>query len=120
MAEPVDVHVLVGQAADGVVVPDDGDVASAGAAAGRRHAAGQKSARSTGRSTTSSTGGRGGALLHQQVGVEVKQIGERLGGNAALTRRSWEWGDMGTPLGLPARERVFAQRAAGQRMAWPR
>lgn len=41
VTEPVDVHVLVGQAADGVVVPDDGDVAGAGAVASLHHAAGK-------------------------------------------------------------------------------
>ena len=84
VAEPVDIHVLVGQAADGVVVPDDSDVAGAGAVAGRHHAAGKVGALDGALDDKLLAGPDGGALLHQQVGIEVKLVGERLGGNAAL------------------------------------
>lgn len=68
----------------GVVVPDDGDVAGAGAVASLHHAAGKVGALDGALDDELLARPDGSALLHQQVGIEVKLVGERLGGNAAL------------------------------------
>ena len=83
-AEPVDVHVLVREAADLVVSPQNGYVAGAGAI-GRGNNATHEVGTLDGRLQDKLLPGLDGrALAHQQGGIAIELVGEGLGGDAAL------------------------------------